>query len=108
MPSALRQRAQQRKRQGQTRSASASQHLDFVADETYNPPRLGISKVTGLPVMREARGNTTGMSATWLITNQDGTPQIVSLQDVIEADFTRIPPTVEQVEQILSNLTFQE
>jgi hypothetical protein len=111
MSSTLRSRAQQRKRQsGQTRSAGSpgGAHLDFVADEVYNPPRLGILKSTGLPVMVDARGNTTGMSATWLITTQDGGKQIVSLQDVVEADFSRIPPTVEQVESILSNLTFQE
>ncbi len=106
----LRSRAQQRQRQaGSARpTGPTGAHLTFIGDETYDPPRLGILKSTGLPVMVNARGNTDGMSATWLITNQDGVKQIVSLQEVIEADFSRIPPTVAQVEQILSNLTFQE
>jgi len=110
MASILRQRQQQRKQQRSTRSASPSTaaHLDFVADETFNPPRLGILRATGKPVMVAARGNTTGMSATWLLTDNEGGYQIVSLPDVVEADFSRIPPTVEQVEAILSNLKFQE
>lgn len=109
MPSSLRQRQQQRRRQGATpRATQGDQHLDFVADETYNPPLVGILLSTGRLVKIGARGNTTGMSATWQIFDENGVPQIVSLGQVVMADLSRIPPTLEQFEAILSNLKFTE
>jgi len=107
MPSTLRQRQQQRKRQMPT-STTTDQHLDFVADESYNPPRLGILLSTGKPVTVAARGNTTGMSATWQIFDDQGTPRIVSLGDIRMLEPGLIAPTVEQLESILSHLKFQE
>jgi hypothetical protein len=105
----LRQRQQQRRQRAGTNTPTMpAQHLEFVADETYNPPLMGILRSTGRFVKVAARGNTSGMSATWQIFDELGTPQIVSLGDVVMADLSRIPPTVEQLESILSHLKFQE
>jgi len=107
----LRERQEARRQQGSSDlggGGSERQHLDFVADETYNPPLVGIYRQTGRFVKVRARGNTKGMSATWQITDEQGLPQIVSLQQIVMVDFSQIPPTVEQVEQILNNLKYQE
>lgn len=107
-PSTLRQRQQQRQREGKVTTPGAdSQHLDFIADKEFEVPVNGIYR--GRLVKISARGNTSGMSATWLITDERGKNLIVSLADVTMTDAAYIPPPVEQLEGILlDNLKFQE
>jgi len=118
MASGLRQRQQQRQRQGQGqgqgqgRSAGvpAAQHLDFVTDREYNPPLLGIQRSTGLPVSVLERGNTQGMSATWLVAGPGGIPMILTFNDLQLTGSTTglIPPPVSQLEAIFDNVKFEE
>jgi hypothetical protein len=112
MPSTVRQRQQQRRQNAKSAATSptADPHLEFISDRQYNPPLLGIQRSTGQPVSILERGNTAGMSATWLVASPTGIPMILSLTDVQLTGSTTglIPPLVSQLEAMFENVKFDE
>ena len=111
MPSTMRSRQQQRAGSRASQPASPkTDHLEFVSDRVYDPPLLGIQRSTGLPVSILERGNTPGMSATWLTNLPTGIPQILTFADVRMTGSTcgLIPPPVTQLEAVFEDVKFED
>jgi hypothetical protein len=110
MPNTLRSRQQQRASSRASQPAPKPDHLEFVSDRVYDPPLLGIQRSTGLPVSILERGNTPGMSATWLTNSPTGIPQILTLADVRMTGSTcgLIPPQASQLEAVFEDVKFED
>jgi hypothetical protein len=110
MPNTLRQRQQQRAGSRAIQTVPKAEHLEFVSDRVYDPPLLGIQRSTGLPLAVIERGNTPGMSATWLVNLPTGIPQILTFADVRMTGSTcgLIPPPASQLEAVFEDVKFED
>ncbi len=111
MPSTLRQRAQQRRRQAELSGGGHSLQSGFVADPTYNEPTtVGIILSTGRTMSLIKRGDQPGHSPSWLGNNEFGKATTASADDVINTGMLcgPIPPTAEQLGEVYGNLQFRD
>jgi len=72
---------------------------NFKVERTYNPPLLGRLK-DGRYIKIAEFGNSEGHSPAYKGWLDDGTTAIESVDNVIVADTTMIPPTREQMEML--------